>query len=373
MEKQENKEPEVEQTEEPIQESVKEEKPVEEEKKENQSQTIVENNLDTELKQNPVEETEIPKKSEEVAPLTNVVLGKRRRSEFVSKEKSDTTESPTKFRKTGVDAKVVAGHYNDKRDKGLNHRTNSKIFYLRNFNNWIKSILIAWYLSEVGKERKPPTFALDLCCGKLGDNLKWKAGYVDHVVGADIALESLKDGLKRYNDRRLYKNFALTLIHADCANTDITGAFPDPNMYFHITSCQFALHYGFGSEIEARRLIKNAAERIIEGGYFVGTIPNASKLIENVKSNDGKTWKDPGGICEVTFENPITNLEENFGFGIKYTFSLTDAIDACPEYLINIEKFKQIGKEFGLELVELKPFSEFERKHKDEQRNIDLW
>lgn len=33
---------------------------------------------------------------------------------------------------------VVAQHYNKLEEKGLAERFNSKIFYLRNFNNWVK-------------------------------------------------------------------------------------------------------------------------------------------------------------------------------------------------------------------------------------------
>lgn len=33
---------------------------------------------------------------------------------------------------------VVAKHYNQLQEKGLAERFNSKIFYLRNFNNWVK-------------------------------------------------------------------------------------------------------------------------------------------------------------------------------------------------------------------------------------------
>ena len=39
-------------------------------------------------------------------------------------------------------ANAVANHYNQLENTGLRDRTKSPIFYLRNFNNWVKSMLI---------------------------------------------------------------------------------------------------------------------------------------------------------------------------------------------------------------------------------------
>lgn len=57
----------------------------------------------------------------------------------------DTDENPAKHPCTSesqqppeTNSFVVAQHYNKLEEKGLAERFNSKIFHLRNFNNWIK-------------------------------------------------------------------------------------------------------------------------------------------------------------------------------------------------------------------------------------------
>lgn len=61
------------------------------------------------------------------------------------KRKHDDSEDEDSPSAEGSSAKpvdtnslVVAQHYNKLQEKGLAERFNSKIFYLRNFNNWIK-------------------------------------------------------------------------------------------------------------------------------------------------------------------------------------------------------------------------------------------
>ena len=56
----------------------------------------------------------------------------------------------------------------------------SPIFFMRNFNNWVKSILIRSHLSQL----TPGAIVLDLCCGKGGDMLKWKEGGISYLICA---------------------------------------------------------------------------------------------------------------------------------------------------------------------------------------------
>lgn len=67
--------------------------------------------------------------------------GQKRKHEDSEDEDSPSAESlPEHSTSKPIDtnSQVVAQHYNKLQEKGLAERFNSKIFFLRNFNNWIK-------------------------------------------------------------------------------------------------------------------------------------------------------------------------------------------------------------------------------------------
>ena len=70
---------------------------------------------------------------------------------------------------------------------------------------------------------------------------------------------------------------------------------------------------------------------------------------EKVREN-GKSWTGTDDICSVVFDEDVKDLKmEDVGFGVKYNFTLKDAVDGCPEYLINNNLLEEICKEFHLE------------------------
>lgn len=105
----------------------------------------------------------------------------------------------------GSHAKVVATHYNLIEEKGLDERSKSRIVYMRNFHNWIKSMLINEYLTKIKdlkRQHNPPIRVHDMCCGKGGDLLKWKKGNISHLICSDIAEVSLEHCKQRYDDMK---------------------------------------------------------------------------------------------------------------------------------------------------------------------------
>jgi mRNA (guanine-N7-)-methyltransferase len=55
--------------------------------------------------------------------------------------------------------------------------------------------------------------------------------------------------------------------------------YKDPKPQFDVVSCQFSFHYSFESYPQAVTMIRNAAECLRPGGYFIGTTPNANELV----------------------------------------------------------------------------------------------
>eukprot|EP00826_Nyctotherus_ovalis_P045728 TRINITY_DN508_c0_g1_i3.p2 TRINITY_DN508_c0_g1~~TRINITY_DN508_c0_g1_i3.p2 ORF type:complete len:209 (+),score=93.49 TRINITY_DN508_c0_g1_i3:248-874(+) len=134
-----------------------------------------------------------------------------------------------------------------------------------------------------------------------------------------------------------------------------------------------SMHYIFRSEESVRCFLRIVAARLVPGGYFIGTVPDANVLVRKVRAT--KTATDAQGKTRMfTFGNsfysavlPQKRFPKDNAYGIKYYFYLEDSVGRkegdkivyVPEYLVIFEKFKELADEYGLELVERKNFHEF--------------
>ncbi|XP_032530050.2 mRNA cap guanine-N7 methyltransferase [Danaus plexippus] len=266
-------------------------------------------------------------------------------------------------------ANIVANHYNHLEQKGLRERFNSPILYLRNFNNWVKSVLIQEYSDKVREKNYLRSLrVLDICCGKGGDLSKWQKARADHVVFADIAEVSVQQCKERYDEihRRFGRLFTAEFIAADCSRETLRDKYKDPSIKYDVVSCQFGLHYSFESLKQARRMLLNISECLKPGGYFFGTIPDAYEIVSRCK-------KSP----DNSFENRICNIKLMFDsekdgfplFGAKYDFHLEGVVD-CPEFLVYFDMFTKLALECGLELVYKAGFSDFYKEHLEKYKDL---
>ncbi|XP_075996272.1 mRNA cap guanine-N(7) methyltransferase isoform X2 [Genypterus blacodes] len=254
-------------------------------------------------------------------------------------------------------SKKVACHYNRLQEVGVAARTQSRIFYMRNFNNWMKSVLIGEILEQVRGEEPQQVSVLDLGCGKGGDLLKWRRGGIDHLVCADIAEVSVDQCRIRYEDMKKKshtneKIFSAQFITADCTKEVLSEKLDDPQLMFDICSCQFVYHYSFESEQKADMMLRNACERLKPGGFFIGTTPDAYELIKRLEASDSLTLGNE--VFQVSFQSkgsyPL--------FGCQYHFSLQDVVDV-PEFLVYFPLLESMAQRYNMRLVMKQRFSEF--------------
>ena len=114
---------------------------------------------------------------------------------------------------------TVRQHYNEREERGREARQESKIFRLRKFNNWVKSVLIAKFIPERTEEEVDEDrglFILDIGCGKGGDLGKWqKQPTVQAYVGVDIAEVSVMHAEQRAAELR-GRRFSTKFFAMDC-------------------------------------------------------------------------------------------------------------------------------------------------------------
>jgi hypothetical protein len=114
---------------------------------------------------------------------------------------------------------TVRQHYNEREERGREARQESRIFRLRKFNNWIKSVLIAKFIPERTEEEIDEgrgLFILDIGCGKGGDLGKWqKQPQIQAYVGVDVAEVSIMHAEQRAAELR-GRRFSTRFFTMDC-------------------------------------------------------------------------------------------------------------------------------------------------------------
>ncbi|KAK7898251.1 hypothetical protein WMY93_019104 [Mugilogobius chulae] len=283
-------------------------------------------------------------------------------SRLMKRKHEDEEESPRK--KSCDHSAEVADHYNRLQEVGLQVRSQSRIFYMRNFNNWVKSVLIGEILEQLRKSRPGPVRVLDLGCGKGGDLLKWRRGNISHLVCTDIAEVSVDQCRSRFEEMKRKSHnddiFTAEFITADATKEPLWPQLADPALTFDLCSCQFVVHYSFESQSKAEMMLRNACERLRPGGFFIGTTPDAYELVRRASQSEDLRFGND--VYKVQFKSkPPFSL-----FGAEYHFSLEGVVDV-PEFMVYFPLMTRMLETLGMRLVQKSRFGEFfEQKSKHE-------
>ncbi|CAE6531986.1 unnamed protein product [Rhizoctonia solani] len=240
-------------------------------------------------------------------------------------------------------------------------RQDSPIIGLRNFNNWIKSVLIIKFgykpLHEGnthGPNLRRGGKVLELGCGKSADFRKWAKAKIMEYVGIDIADVSIVQARARHNELTAKQRFNAEFYVFDYLSDNINTVVPLHRLRapFDVVSMQFRMHYAFESLEKVRTVLKNVSQYLRPGGIFLGTIPNSDFLLSRLNQL-------PEG--ETSFGNSVYSIrfgsrQEQPLYGHKYWFCLKDAVEDVPEYVARWEEFAALSLEYGLKLIHRSTF-----------------
>ncbi|EIW60733.1 mRNA (guanine-N7)-methyltransferase [Trametes versicolor FP-101664 SS1] len=291
-------------------------------------------------------------------------------------EDGSSEESPRKKQRSG-DVAAVVEHYNARPDVGVAQRQDSPIIGLKSFNNWVKSVLITRFAHPAltaapSAQRRGSRLrgrVLELGCGKGGDLNKWAKANVAEYVGLDIAAVSIDQAKQRHMTSKGAR-FVAEFFALDCYSHVLSDVLPPMLLAtpFDVVSMQFCMHYAFESERKARIMLRNVASWLRPGGVFVGTIPNAKQLMEQLDelpedaAAEDLTWGN--NVYKIRFEQ----RDPRPMFGHRYWFYLQDAVDDVPEYVVHWDNFVQMAAEFGLHQIYKGEFHDvFDQHHEHEE------
>ncbi|PWN50378.1 hypothetical protein IE53DRAFT_98188 [Violaceomyces palustris] len=268
------------------------------------------------------------------------------------------------------DAAEVADHYNKRREVGIEAREESPIIKLRKFNNWIKSVLIGQFArgqpgheDRNGKPRNGRI--LDLGCGKGGDLKKWDKTHPREFVGVDIAEVSIEQARNRHKETG--QRWKATFFAFDCFGTPLSQVIPrellEPG--FDSVTLQFCMHYAWESVQKARLMLENVSRYMRRGATFIGTIPDAERMMRRLESLPSDKLAFGNKYYKVVFDQK----ESQPPFGNRYTFFLEDAVENVPEFVVDWRTFSELAEEVGLRCIYRKNFEDIFR---DESRRPEF-
>lgn len=263
---------------------------------------------------------------------------------------------------------------------------------LRDFHNlFVKKKLISG-ISNNGDN------LIDYAVGMAGDLPKWISSKLGFVFGIDIAYSNIHNNKRgacaRYlNMRRDLHSIpgALFVVGDSGLNIRELKAFPGDNnskdkmvtnavfgkgpkdetvigkgtykyygigeQGFHISSCQFAVHYFFENNIKLHGFLRNISECTKINGYFIGTCYDGKSIFKLLKSktigesvvfNTLKSQK----ICEIVkqyHDSGFPDDNSSVGYAIDvYQESINQLV---REYLVNFNYLTELMGHYGFVLL----------------------
>lgn len=276
---------------------------------------------------------------------------------------------------------------------------------MRNFHNWYIKEKILYNAGLNG----PKKILLDMACGVGADMRIWRAKQVAFVLGVDYSSDNI-----RGNNDSIYRRYLETAVNAggmdkvppmifvvgdsskNYENGDAAegnevdrailqsvigrvkplGAVPpfvEANgkdrlrQKVDCMSCMFALHYFFENTMKFKGFLKNIADNLKVGGYFIGACFDGKIVFDKLRGTtkgDKIVGTDGGAtlwsVTKEYDEDELSNGEDSLGLTIDVEFITIGALHR--EYLVSFDYFVEEMRQIGCEVEETDVFENTYKK-----------
>jgi hypothetical protein len=235
---------------------------------------------------------------------------------------------------------------------------------------------------------------IDYAVGKAGDLPKWIAAKLGFVFGVDISKDNIENHIDgacaRYlNFRKKYHNMPGALFVNGNSGLNVRSGkaiFSEKDKQitravfgqgpkdkgelgegvykrygigepgFHVSSCQFAMHYFFENPTVFHQFLRNLAECTRIGGHFIGTCYDGQtvfNVLKNKRKEESMTiMREDKKIYEITKQYDQTGFpEEDSSLGYAIDVFQESINKEFREYLVNFNYFTRIMEDYGFALV----------------------
>lgn len=265
----------------------------------------------------------------------------------------------------------VASYYDRRTDTGISRRKRtSRYAWIRNFNNWAKSVLISETISVLGSG----VHVIDIACGQGGDLKKWNCHGIGEYIGVDISPESIRHAAQRYQNLRDQLDYEAFFFVDD-------GSVPsnDPNTIpkYSVVSIMFALHYFFETREMAEGLFENIRQRLLPRGRVIGIVADASVILQKVRRSLKGVGNNLYNLVPYNGQKWRSSNRRIQGFGNAYRFqaqaSHSDVLmEPCDEYLAPRPVVEVLARNIGCHVVKWQNLQDFFYDHWEDSEYREL-
>lgn len=243
--------------------------------------------------------------------------------------------------------------------------TQTSIYNMRKFHNWVKNQLIKHATTIIGKNT-----LLDLSVGRGGDLNKWKINGIERVIGIDIDKNAIfsstrrgdkYDGaIARLKSMRIYKPNVkfYTLSVLDPNVLDKLNSL-DNYLKYDIVSCQFALHYFSENNITLNHTFNLVSQKLNPNGIFIATFSSGDYIKNNLNKGPVKF-----GSLDI---KKLSQNSYSFGLNSKnddQSVNYFEIINESKEFFTMMDALVSVAKNNNLDILNIKDFYAWYKEYK---------